>query len=70
MERFPLFTPEARYNVTLMWSTKLKEEIIQLATISVLGRFESTVEVKRRRQAIGKNAKRPNNQQSKPQTIG
>lgn len=39
VERFPLFTPEAKYNVTLIWSTKLKEEIIQLAAISVLGRL-------------------------------
>lgn len=62
LERFPLFTPEARYNVTLMWTTKLKEEIVHLATITVLGRFESTVEVVRRRKAIGRKPTQPKTQ--------
>lgn len=62
MERFPLFTPEARYNVTITWTTLQNEDKIPLASITVLGRFEGSNEIKRRRQAIGKKGKRPKTQ--------
>lgn len=58
---FPTYTPELKYNVTIQISyapdSRNVTKKIELIKVHVLGKMDSTSDVKRRRQQIGKKTK-------------
>lgn len=63
-ERFPTYTPEMRYNVTIQYlfapDKRKPNERIEMVKIYVLGKMDSTNDVKRRRQALGRGTRKSN----------
>lgn len=61
-ERFPTYTPEMKYNVTIQYlfapDKRKPNELVEMVKIYVLGKMDSTNDVKRRRQALGRRTKK------------
>lgn len=62
-ERFPTYTPEMKYNVTIQYlfapNKRKPNELVEMVKIYVLGKMDSTIDVKRRRLALGRRTKKP-----------
>lgn len=69
-ELFPTYTPELKYNITIQIlhapDARNAAQKIELVKVHVFGKMDSTNDVKRRRQKIGKRTKIPPEHPIKP----